>query len=103
MSKPNDFGARAAGIAWIRETDYQAVVAIFEDGHTFDRDWKAWERRALAAEQDLKARGIVVERVYLDPDTFASWCLANGYSTGRDGRVAYGAEMAHQKYGRNQS
>jgi hypothetical protein len=102
MTKIGDYNARAAGIAWIREEDYEACIAVFEDGHMFDGDWKAWEQRAKAKENDLKNQGMIVERVYIDPDTWTDWCAANGVGTGRDGRLKFGADGV-SKYGRNLS
>lgn len=103
MTKLSDYNPRAAGIAWIREEDYAALIAIFEDGNKFEGGWKEWVKRAEETEKQLKATGCIVERAYLDPDTFADWCRRNGVGTGREGRLKFGAEFAAIKYGRNQS
>jgi|ERR1700733_349498 len=103
MTTIKDYNPRAAGIAWIREEDYDALLSIFEDGHMFEGGWKEWVKRAEKMENDLKSQGIIVERVYIDPDTFASWCSKNNVGTGREGRLKYGADEAAKKYGKNQS
>ncbi len=103
MVKLSDYGPRAAGIAWIREEDYAALLAIFEDGHMLPRLWKEWEKRAKEGEEMLKAQGYIVERAYIDPDTFAGWCAREGVGTGRDGRMKFGAKFAAEKYSRDSS
>jgi hypothetical protein len=101
--KLSDYNARAAGIAWIGEEDYAACLAIFEDGDKFEGGWKEWIKRAEKLEAEMKAQGYIVERVYIDPDTFPDWCRRNGVGTGREGRLKFGAESVAEKYGRNQS
>ncbi len=103
MAKLVDHNVRAAGIAWIRQEDYSALIRIFEDGDVFKGGWSEWLKRAEEVERKLKDDGLVVERVYLDPNTFAEWCRLNGVSTGRDGRLKWGADAAAEKYGKNNS
>ena len=102
MTKLSDYNARAVGIAWLRKEDYAALIDIFEDGNVFD-SWKQWEQRAEEMEKKFKADGYVVERVYIDPDTFPDWCSQHGLTTGRDGRSEFAASVVAEKYGRNQS
>jgi hypothetical protein len=103
MTTIRDYNPRVGGIAWIREEDYSALIRIFEDGHKFEGGWKEWEQQAKKAEAEFKSQGMIVERVYIDPDTFADWCSRNGVGTGRDGRMKFGADFVAKKYGRNQS
>lgn len=103
MTKISDYKPRAVGIAWIREEDYNACLAVFEDGNTYSPSWKQWNERAEKAEAELKGQGLIVERVYIDPDTFADWCRANGVNAGREGRGHFATDFVDKKYGRNQS
>jgi hypothetical protein len=103
MTKISDYNVRAVGIAWIREKDYTACLAVFEDGNKFFPSWKQWNENAEKAEAELKGQGHIVERVYIDPDTFADWCRANGVNAGREGRTHFAADFVAKKYGRNQS
>ena len=72
MPDISDYHARAAGIAWIRKEDYAACRAVFEDGDEFFPTWEQWEQSAKKSEQEIKAQGYIVERAYIDPDTFAT-------------------------------
>jgi hypothetical protein len=103
MATISDYHPRAAGIAWIREEDYPTIIGVFEDGHKFEGGWKEWEQRAKELQAEFESQGMIVERVYIDPDTFADWCTRNSVGTGRDGRLKFGADFVAKKYGRNQS
>jgi hypothetical protein len=103
MANPRDYPyARAVGVAWYRKEDYPALIAIFEDGPLFD-SYEEWRKRAEEAERELQRDGYVVERVYIDPDTFPEWCSKEGFRTDREGRGKFAAEAVEKKYGRDQS
>lgn len=94
-------GRDVAGIAWIRKEDYAALVGIFEDGDVFD-SWEQWNERAEELEARMKGDGIVVFRAHLDPSTFAAWCAKRGLRPNREGRLAFGSELASEHYGSSQ-
>ncbi len=103
MTKLSDYNARAVGIAWIRKEDYLAALAVFEDGNNLPRTWERWEQSAKGMEAKFKADGYIVERVYIDPETFPDWCRNNGVGVNSKGRIKFAASTVGGKYGRNQS
>jgi len=108
MGQPKPIGKvslrnlRAVGIPWYRKDDWPALMAIFEDGAVFD-SFEQWQARAEELEREFQRAGHVVERAYLDPDTFPQWCAQAGFGVNREGRGEFAAEVVEQKYGRNQS
>lgn len=99
---PNDPQLRVIGLAWFRKEDYPALRRIFEDGHKMPTTWKEWLEGAEEMEERAKAQGVIVERVYFDPDTFPAWCAAQGVPVDRQGRHAFiGLTLAGKH--RNQS
>ena len=68
---------RAVGIPWYRQEDWPALIAIFEDGLVFD-SFEQWLARAEELECQFQRDGYIVERAYIDPDTFPQWCRQNG-------------------------
>ena len=102
MTKFSDHNIRAIGIAWIRKEDYAACLLVFEDGREFFDTWEQWVEGAQKGEAEFKADGHIVERVYIDPHTFPSWCRSEGVGTGREGRTRFAADFVAKKY-RNQS
>ena len=103
LTKLSDYHARAVGIAWFRKEDYAALIRVFEDGNKFTRTWEQWLKGAEKDEARFKADGYVVERVYIDPDTFPDWCHKAGVRADRQGRLKFAGEFVAKKYGRNQS
>jgi hypothetical protein len=93
---------RAVGIPWYRQEDWPALIAMFEDGAVFD-SFDQWEERAKEVERKFQRAGHIVERVVIDPDAFPEWCRRNGVGADRESRADFAAEIAEQKYGRNQS
>ena len=47
----------------------------------------------------FERQGFIVERVYIDPGTFAAWCAKEGLSVGREGRVQFATAAVEEKYG----
>jgi hypothetical protein len=89
----------AVGAYWIKEEDYPAFQEIFDDGKKMPRTWGEWLKIAEEMEKGLKAYGHVVERVYIDPNTFPEWCSSHGTSPGSQGRKLFVAEAVSAKYG----
>jgi len=88
------------GAFWLDETDYPAAIRLFDDGHKLPRTWQEWRRVAEEMEQGLKSYGHVVERVRIEPDSFAAWCEAHGTTPGRQGRKLFVAAAVEEKYGK---
>ena len=78
---------------------YAALRKIFDDGDRLPRTWQEWLKVAMEMEQELKAYGHVVMRVYIDPTTFPDWCAANGTTPGREGRKRFVAAAVAERYG----
>ena len=89
----------AVGVYWIDEPDYPALLRLFDDGDTMPRTWTEWRKMAVEMESGLKAYGHPVMRVRIDPATFADWCAAKGTTPGRQGRKAFVAAAALERYG----
>jgi hypothetical protein len=97
-----DYNARAVGIGWFREEDYPAAQALFKPTNYLP-PWEEWLKRAEAMENDFKVQGYIVERVYIDPDTFPDWCRERGKRIDAQARMDFASMVVAEKYGRNQS
>lgn len=102
VTKLSDYNPRAAGIAWFREEDYPTAQALFKPTNYLP-PWEEWLKRAEEIERGFKAEGLIVERVYIDLDTFPDWCLARGKRIDAQARIDFASEFVAKKYGRNQS
>ncbi|MDI1342677.1 MAG: hypothetical protein PSV22_01065 [Pseudolabrys sp.] len=99
MSHQDEKPLRGVGVYWIDEADYDAVVAVFEDGAMMPPSWAEWQKMAIEMETGLKAYGHPVMRVHIKPQEFADWCAAHNTTTGRQGRKAYIAEAVLERWG----
>lgn len=82
------------GLAWCREEDYDAFVAIFEDANSLPRAWDKFIKPYEQAEKDFQAKGQTVKRIYINPRTFPDWCARKGYRVNAKARERFAAEIA---------
>ena len=102
MTKLSDYRPRAVGIPWFRQEDYPSAQALFAPTNYLP-PWEEWLNRAEEAERTFKADGYIVERIYIDPDTFPDWCRENGKRIDAQARMDFAGMAVAKKYGRNQS
>jgi hypothetical protein len=62
------------GLAWFTRDAWQRLVGVADDREALDDTFEAWERTALAAIQDLEARGRRIRKVQIDVDALVTWC-----------------------------
>ena len=82
MTKLDD--PRVVRIAWIRKEDYLAHTFFHKDGQLSEESWERWEKRAKKLEAGLKARGFIVERMFIDSKTFVEWRRQRQARSGRE-------------------
>ncbi|EDT00020.1 conserved hypothetical protein [Burkholderia ambifaria IOP40-10] len=82
------------GIAWYRECEYERCKTLLLDADTLPDRWSQWKEQAEAIRNDLIKDGFVVIPVHINPDTFASWCSANGFQPDQSGRMAFASAEA---------
>ncbi len=103
MTTIRDYHPRAAGVAWVREEDYPAFLTIMEDANGLPKTWEKFVHFCEEAERSYRADGLIVERTYIDPETFPGWCASHGHRINSKARMAFAAELVGKKYGTNQS
>jgi len=86
----------------VRKEDYAAFLAICEDAAGFPATWEQFARLTEEAERRYEADGTIIERAYIDPETFPDWCAAHGARVNSQGRMKFAA-CAVRKYCTNQS
>jgi len=88
----------AVGIGWYRRKDYPRLMEMFTDSWELPDTFDAWVESAQKGYDQLKSSGLPVERVYIDPDTFAQWCQARGLKMNTHARTTYVAAAAQNKH-----
>ena len=89
---------RALGIPWFRADTWPRLLEIAGDREElFDR-FEDWEKYAEARFAELKAEGVPVEKVYIDPDELLAWCRARGRKVEAGERAEFAAFVLAQHY-----
>ena len=90
--------AMPIGIAWYHRRDYKRLKKIFTDGQDLPSTFEQWLQLAQEAYDRLKRQGHIVEKAYIDPDTFPAWCATRGLKINANARTTFADEFVRQKY-----
>ena len=90
----------AMGMAWYKsEEDYLKLKSLFTDSHKLPLKYSDWLSKAELGFKELSSSGHIVEKAYLDPDTFPDWCRSHNFKLDADARTAFASEFVAKKYG----
>lgn len=87
---------QAFGMAWYLESDYEALRAMFIDGHKLPATFLQWQDQAEQARKRYLRQGHIVVKAHIDPATFPAWCAANGCDVDATGRIKFANAEAHR-------
>ncbi|MBP2316138.1 hypothetical protein [Azospirillum soli] len=65
---------QAVGIPWYRREDWETLKRLFADADKLHDAYDQWLVSAEKLAKHLKAKGMIVEQVPINPDEFANWC-----------------------------
>jgi len=82
------------GIAWYKKEDYETLKRLFADGDNLPTTYDDWLNTAERLLKQLRRDGQAFQKVYIDPDTFPSWCAARGLEMNAEARTRFSAESA---------
>ena len=86
------------GVTWFREEDYPILLEIFDDADKMPRSWSEWLKSAQQMEEWARAQGYPLQRVYIDPDSFADWCLCEEMGSDSEGRQKFALDTLAARY-----
>lgn len=66
---------------WIRREDYDAFKRLSPNDPNFPDTYDEWLKDASEQIAKSEARGLVVDRIVVDPQQFAAFCKAGGIET----------------------
>lgn len=90
---------RATGIAWYKPDEYNRFRKLCSDGRKLPPTYNQWLKQANKAIDRFTAEGNIVEKVYLDLDTFPDWCKRRGLDIDAKARIRFANEFVFAKYG----
>ena len=94
FSKP----IRALGMAWYREDEYSEILKVMIDASVLPRTFEAWEKKAFHEFTKYRSLGYIVDRAYIDPETFPGWCGERGLDINAEPRKLFGFWFVAGKY-----
>src|SRR5438552_17269405 len=66
---------------WIRREDYDAFKRLSPNDPDFPDTYDEWFKDATEQIAKSESRGLVVDRIVVDPQQFAAFCKAGGIET----------------------
>ena len=87
-----------AAMSWYHRDDYEKLRSIFTDSHVLPKTFEKWLQLAEDGFKNFTRQGLVVEKVYIDPDTFPAWCNARGLNVDAKARVKFANDFVGRKY-----
>ena len=85
------------GFAWYRREDYDRLKAMFKDGEKLPDTYEDWLAKAQNTVLNLADR-FLIEKSYIDPETFPMWCAKRGLQMDAIARTRYSAEVAQARF-----
>lgn len=79
--------------AWYTRQDWERLRDAAPDRDELDDCFDDWELAALAAEQELRAKGIRVIRMKLDAEQFLRWCRKRRRRPDRASRTQFALHL----------
>lgn len=86
---PRPTGVASLGMGWYRPECWDRLLRVIADRDSMHESYADWLASARQGERDLLARGQPVERVTVDPDELASWCLIRGRAPNSAARAEF--------------
>ena len=81
-------------MVWYKEEDWKQLRRILPDSYLLPKKYKDWLARAEAKEKEVRGRGNVVIKVFIDPETFPAWCKKKGREMDAESRTLMAIEVA---------
>jgi len=84
--------SRVVGIAWYRADQWARLHEVSVDRAELEPSYASWEAGANRRLQELRARGLEVQRFDVDVEALVRWCELEGCEVDGRARSRYVAE-----------
>lgn len=84
---------RKIALPWYSREDYPDICRMMADRHNLAPTYEQWLAAAENNESVGKQAGLEIERILIEPSSFARWCAAGGLVPDSAARMRYVAEM----------
>lgn len=85
------------GMVWYRSEDYAAIRNLMLDADRLPATYAEWLRNAEKGEKEVRSKGQIPIKAYIDPKDFGAWCAIRGLKVDAGGRQQFAALAAAQE------
>ena len=85
------------GLAWYTELQWERLRESADDPEALDDSYEEWLRTADETVVALRSKGVVVEKIPLNVEVAAEWCVRQGRPFNSAGRAAFTAELLRKR------
>lgn len=93
----NDEGPSIQAMVWYKEEDWDTLMGLFSDSNLLPPSYAEWLTRAEEMVEKVKEGGDLVIKVFIDPETFPTWCKDKGKEMDSNARAELAIEVATQQ------
>lgn len=87
---------RKIALPWYRREDYPDIRGMMADAHNLAPTYDQWLAAAENNESVGRQSGLDIERILIEPSSFARWCADRGVAPDSAARMRYVADMQAQ-------
>jgi len=81
-------------MVWYKKEDWERLKEMFADAELLPKTYDDWLKRAEDMKTQVQADGDAVIKVFIDPETFPSWCEKKGLEMNAEARSQLAIEVA---------
>jgi len=93
-------GPVVVAVSWYTEQEWAKVRAAAADPEKFESTYPEWLAMVEATLAQMQARGVMVEKCFIESSSFLAWCLAHNRPNDSAARAAYVAEAGRASHER---
>ncbi len=87
---------RKIALPWYTRDEYPDIRNMMIDSHNLASSYEQWLAAAENNENVGRQSGLEIERIRIEPSTFARWCAINNLEPDSTARMRYVAEVQAQ-------
>ncbi len=85
------------GVAWYRESEWEKLRQLAADPEMLEETYAEWTKVYEDGIRQLRASGLVPERVEIEVEELRAWCTAQECPLDGNGRAAFATEILSRR------
>jgi hypothetical protein len=103
MKEKTGSNKMALGFAWFRAEDWDELRRASVDSQHMEERYEDWERMAASKLEELRQRGVRVEKILVDLQELLQWCQAHNVHLDAAARSRFAAEKVRDLFSKERS